>query len=134
MNTELRCEAKKCVYNLERFCTAPRIKVKGEDTMGGRFTYCSTFNLDGDGEASWRHADKNINYNYFINSPEIICTAQNCEYNQREMCHASYVKIVSGIATAPIQTECQTFIPREGLYSSDIQLEGDAGQDIEART
>jgi len=134
MNPELRCEAKKCVYNLKRFCTAPGIKVKGEDTMGGRFTYCSTFDLYGDNEASLRYADKNSNYNYFINNPEIACTARNCEYNQRGQCYAPYVKIVSGIATAPVQTECQTFIPRQGLYSSDIQLEGDAGQDIEART
>ena len=46
MEADLRCEAEKCVYNLEEICTAPAILVEGEDTMGGRFTYCSTFALD----------------------------------------------------------------------------------------
>ena len=38
MDVELRCEAKKCVFNLEGACTASEILVRGEDTMGGRFT------------------------------------------------------------------------------------------------
>lgn len=128
MDVELRCEAKKCVYNLERICTAPEILVRGEDTMGGRFTYCSTFSDEGD-EASLRNWNCDNNYNFFITSPEVECTAINCEYNQREMCYAPHVKIVSAIATAPIQTECQTFIPREGLYSSDVIY--NIGDDIE---
>jgi hypothetical protein len=118
MDLELRCEAKKCVYNLNELCTAPEIIVRGEDTMGGRFTYCSTFALDDNDKASLKHLNNDNNYNFFINSPEVECTAVNCEYNQREMCYAPHVKIVSAIATAPIQTECQTFIPREGLYSN----------------
>jgi hypothetical protein len=120
MDTELHCEAEKCVFNLKELCTAPEIQVNGEDTMGGRFTYCSTFATDGDGKASLKHLNKDDNYNFFITNPEVECSAVNCEYNQREMCYAPYVKIVSGIATAPIQTECQTFIPREGLSSSDV--------------
>lgn len=118
MEVELRCEAEKCVYNLNRLCTAPEIQVNGGDTMGGRFTYCSTFAIDGDGEASLKHLNNDNNYNFFINNPEVECSAVNCEYNQREMCYAPHVKIVSEVATAPVQTECQTFIPREGLYSS----------------
>jgi hypothetical protein len=50
MDVDLRCEAEKCVFNLNEICTAPEIQVKGEDTMGGRFTYCSTFAIDGDGK------------------------------------------------------------------------------------
>jgi len=118
MEVELRCEAEKCVYNLNRLCTAPEIQVNGGDTMGGRFTYCSTFAMDGDGKASLKHLNNDNNYNFFINNPEVECSAVNCEYNQREMCYAPHVKIVSEVATAPVQTECQTFIPREGLYST----------------
>ncbi|MGI6449686.1 MAG: DUF1540 domain-containing protein [Desulfitobacteriia bacterium] len=121
MDVELRCEAEKCVFNLERICTASEILVRGEDTMGGRFTYCSTFSLDDDREASLKYLNNDNNYNVFITSPEVECTAINCEYNQGEMCYAPHVKIVSAVATAPIQTECQTFIPREGLYSSDVK-------------
>ncbi|HHV64294.1 MAG TPA: DUF1540 domain-containing protein, partial [Peptococcaceae bacterium] len=82
-------------------------------------TYCSTFSLDNEGEASLKYLNNDNNYNYFITSPEVECTAINCEYNQGEICYAPHVKIVSAIATAPIQTECQTFIPREGLYSAE---------------
>jgi hypothetical protein len=118
MDLQLRCEAQKCVYNLEEKCTAPEIEVHGNETMGGRFTYCSTFNLEDNGEASFKHLNNDSNYNVLTNSPEVECTAMNCEYNQRELCYAPFVKIVSGVSAAPIQTECQTFIPKEGLYSS----------------
>lgn len=123
MEVELRCEAEKCVYNLNESCTAPGILVEGEDTMGGRFTYCSTFAVEGDDNASLKNLNNDNNYNFFITSPEVECTAKNCEYNQREMCYAPHVTIVSGIASAPIQTECQTFIPRQGLYSSPNEEE-----------
>jgi hypothetical protein len=123
MDVELRCEAEKCIFNLEEICTAPEIQVKGEDTMGGRFTYCSTFSVDSNGKASLKHLNNDNNYNFFITSPEVKCTAINCEYNQRNICYAPHVKMVSSVATAPIQTECRTFIPREGLYSTDIMYD-----------
>lgn len=120
MEVELRCTAKKCVYNLAGLCTAPEILVRGEDTIGGRFTYCSTFSLDDNGKASLKYLNNDNNYNYFLTSPEVECTAVNCEYNQGGLCYAPHVKIVSGIASAPIQTECLTFIPRQGLYTPDF--------------
>lgn len=118
MDVELRCEAEKCVFNLSEICTAPEIQVNGEDTMGGRFTYCSTFAISDNRKAFSSHLNNDKNDNIFITNPEVECSAINCEYNQGEMCNARNVKIVSGISTVPIQTECQTFIPREGLYST----------------
>ncbi len=122
MEVELKCAAEKCVFNLKEYCTAPEIQVNGEDTMGGRFTYCDTFSEgDKDGEVSLRQLDKNTNYHYFIADPEVACSAHNCIYNEGEECHAPHVKILGAIATVPIQTECQTFFPREGQTSSDEQ-------------
>lgn len=120
MEVELKCAAKKCVFNLKEYCTAPEIHVNGGDTMGGRFTYCDTFSeRDYDDEASLRHLDKNTNYHYFISDSEVECSAYNCIYNEGEECHAPYVKILGAIATAPIQTECQTFFPRPSQTLQD---------------
>lgn len=116
MEVELQCEAEKCVFNLKELCTAPEIHINGGDTVGGRFTYCDTFSID-DHKASLKDLDKNTNYNTFTSNPEVGCSAHNCIYNEREQCNAPHVKIQSGIATVPIQTECETFFPREGQTS-----------------
>ncbi|KUO64697.1 MAG: hypothetical protein APF84_06150 [Gracilibacter sp. BRH_c7a] len=113
MEVELKCEAEKCVFNLKELCVAPEIHVNGHDTMGGRFTYCNTFSVDvDDSEAVLKEFSKDTKDNYFITSPEIACSAQNCIYNEGEECHAPHVKILGGIATVPVQTECHTFFPR----------------------
>ncbi len=113
MDIELKCEAEKCVFNLKELCTAPEIHVNGHDTMGGRFTYCNTFSVnDDDVEDSLKVLDKSTDFYHFTSSPEVGCSAVNCIYNEGEECHAPHVKIVSAIATTPIQTECQTFFPR----------------------
>lgn len=116
MEVELRCEAEKCIFNTREICTAPEIHVNGEDTMGGRFTYCNTFSVDDDGVEALKVPD-NLNSEFFESSPLVQCSAQNCIYNEGEECHAPHVKILSGVATAPVQTECETFFPRQGQTS-----------------
>lgn len=112
MDVELYCKAKKCIFNLNGQCTAREIQVEGGDTMGGRFTYCVTFSVDNTEDMSLKNYTLNDNYNFFVNNPEVKCSARNCIYNERELCQAPYVLILREISSVPIQTECGTFAPR----------------------
>ena len=116
MEVELRCEAEKCSFNTRKICTAPEIHVNGGDTMGGRFTYCNTFS-DGDDRTKSLKGSYNMEIGAFQTSPLVGCSAQNCIYNEGAECHAPHVKILGGVATAPVQTECETFFSRQGQSS-----------------
>lgn len=119
MDNNLKCDATKCVYNMNRLCSAKEIEVQGEDTMGGRFTFCGTFEERGVGNmvsglgnmnlrgeiAQLFSADQELD-------PRVGCNAHNCIYNNDQQCHADHVNIVSEIAETAAQTECQTFYPR----------------------
>ena len=113
MNNNLKCDAVHCAYNTDRFCSANEIEVQGDDTMGGRFTYCGTF--EERNEESGMKEMSNINLGELSNAamdPVVACTAVNCTYNHNQYCQANRVNIVSAVASTAEQTECETFYPR----------------------
>ncbi len=119
MDNNLKCQATKCVYNMNRLCSAKEIEVQGEDTMGGRFTFCGTFEERGVGNMVSEMGNMNLRAEIkqlFSDEqemdPMVGCNARNCIYNQDAHCLAEHVNIVSEIAETAVQTECQTFYPR----------------------
>lgn len=119
MENNLKCEATKCVYNMDRLCSAKEIEVQGEDAMGGRFTYCGTFEERGVGNMVSEMGNMNLRgelKQLFSDEqaldPRVGCNAHNCIYNQNAQCHAEHVNIISELAESAVQTECQTFYPR----------------------
>jgi len=104
---------------MNKLCSAERIQVAGGDTMGSRFTYCSTFRPRS--FTNYLSEIRNINLNGAVRQlfsdrqvmdPQVACNAVNCIYNDNQVCGAEHLKIVSEVAETTEQTECQTFTPR----------------------
>lgn len=113
MNNNLECEAANCAYNTQHFCSANEIEVQGGDTMGGRFTYCGTFE-ERSAESGMKEVTQ-MNLGELPSEgmdPVVGCTAVNCVYNHDQTCQADRVNIASPLASTAEQTECETFYPR----------------------
>jgi len=112
MVESLLCDAKTCVYNAARKCTAPTINIVGGTTKNGSDTYCATFTEDRDqvfSDKSTMIGDLEVSS--FDDAPSVSCNAVNCTYNDNNKCYAAGVKILGPKDTAIGSTECQTFRP-----------------------
>ena len=102
MDTNLRCNATRCIHNNENYCYAGRISIEGKLADDIDDTYCSTF--------------KEKNYQQFtsstgidtpnpINTNQIKCDAIKCIYNNNKLCNANKIKINSDNASCDIFQE-----------------------------
>jgi hypothetical protein len=119
MSIQLKCDAVNCLYNYGHLCSAEEIEVQGENTMGGRFTYCGTFSsknlgnyVSSIGNMNYSGAMKQVVSDGQVMDPNVLCNAVNCVYNSEKHCQADHVEIQNEISSTAEQTECQTFYPR----------------------
>ncbi|CAA7601427.1 Domain of unknown function DUF1540 [Acididesulfobacillus acetoxydans] len=114
--SNLKCEAVRCAYNTDRFCSANEIEVQGGNTLRGRSTYCGTFDerdqVGGMKEMSQLSQSDLSDLAGTGLDPVVACNAENCRYNHDRYCQAEGINITSAVASTAEQTECQTFAPR----------------------
>lgn len=96
MNTNLRCDATRCIHNNGNYCYAGRISIEGRLADDIDDTYCSTFK-----EKDYQQFTSSIGIDtpYPINTDQIKCDAINCIYNNNKLCKADKIKINSGNAS-----------------------------------
>lgn len=105
---ELKCEAKNCVYNVDKLCAKIVINVGTTEAVGSDETSCFSFvkrvkmSLD----------DFKTEFASFIEPKirtEINCLSVNCLYNKDFICNAKRVLVVGHKATESRETNCDTF-------------------------
>jgi len=107
LNGQVSCAAENCAYNSKGNCSASNISVNGGNATSGHETFCKTFTMNNSSPSF----QNNVSFSSDPNT-QIACSAQNCLYYDNQVCNAPNVSIMSSLSTSPIQTECQTFIPR----------------------
>lgn len=95
------CTVTNCYYNKREGCTAPSLKVDGENAGESRFTSCETFIEQKPGIRSSVSDPKS-------NTP-IECMAVKCQYNENKKCEASRIVINGKNAEHSEETCCSTF-------------------------
>lgn len=119
MEKKLKCNAVNCLYNYNSLCGADEIQVQGGHAMGGRFTYCGTFNtrslgnyVSSIGNMNYDGAAQQMFNDHPMMEPNVLCNAVNCVYNADQQCTAVALQIQNEVSSTAEQTECQTFYPR----------------------
>lgn len=102
MDTNLRCEATRCIHNNGNYCYAGRINIDGKLADDIDDTYCSTFK-----EKDYQQFTSSIGINSQrpINTHQIRCDAVKCIHNDNKLCKANNVKINSGNASCDMFEE-----------------------------
>lgn len=97
MNTNLICDATRCIHNNGNYCYAGRISIDGRLADDIDDTYCSTFK-----EKDYQQFTSSISGNDKLNpttTQNIKCDAVKCKYNDDKLCKAESIKINSGNAS-----------------------------------
>ncbi|HVJ48798.1 DUF1540 domain-containing protein [Desulfitobacterium sp.] len=116
---KLKCKAVNCLHNYNTLCGADEIQVQGGQAMGGRATFCGTFNsrnlgnyVSSMGNMNYGGAAEQVFSDHPSMEPHVLCNAVNCAYNVEQKCDADAVQIQNEVSSTAEQTECQTFFPR----------------------
>ena len=101
---KLKCDAHKCIYNCDRFCSKSVIHVNNDvDTKK-----CESFSVQKYNgykyDTEFGCMDNSINQYVSIE-----CDAKECDYNCKGMCVSENVKIGNENATSKSETKCETF-------------------------
>jgi len=119
MDNKLVCSANHCVHNMNNFCGAAKVQIKGGAALNGGNTFCDTYAH----RSMKNYVTEMTNMNILGGitqifsghqaiEPQVACDAINCTYNSNHMCSAQELKINGPGAQAEQQTECQTFRPK----------------------
>lgn len=117
MNGVLSCNAANCIHNMNGFCSAKNIAVKGFSAQNSADTLCSTFaektfknafstftNTNLSGEMKQLFSMENMNM-----YPSVQCNATRCIHNRDMLCEARSLTIAGSHATNSEGTYCSTF-------------------------
>lgn len=100
----LVCSARNCRYNDSMYCCKGDIEVGGENAHICEDTCCESFH-----ERTEDNAKDSCSCGTPDRKIDIRCEAENCEYNDRCVCHADHVDISGAGACRCEETECMTF-------------------------
>ena len=103
MDTNLRCDATRCVHNNSNYCYAGRISIDGRLADDIDDTYCSTFK-----EKDYQQFTSSIYGEHKLNpttTQSIKCDAVKCKYNYNNLCKSENIKINSGNASCDMFVE-----------------------------
>ncbi|MEZ4357506.1 MAG: DUF1540 domain-containing protein [Eubacteriales bacterium] len=101
----LHCSATNCIHNYYERCTATHIRVSGGDTVNEYKTNCETYRKGKRTNPEDTHSDtwldparlephvEMADLNTDRAAPQILCDAQNCNYNNNFICRARTVMI-----------------------------------------
>ncbi|MBQ3422273.1 MAG: DUF1540 domain-containing protein, partial [Romboutsia sp.] len=84
---KINCSAENCSHNSQGICYANRINVGGQGTTDASETCCGSF-LD---RKHYSTLTNNTNDDGPCDS--IICTAENCTYNNNKLCTANNIQV-----------------------------------------
>ncbi|MGL5417536.1 MAG: DUF1540 domain-containing protein [Clostridium sp.] len=116
--TTLGCSVQKCVNNEGGFCGANSILISGADAYTSHQTQCENYEPE-----TILNAFKAIPNTNFLGelaqivstrdeikiTPEVVCTAENCLYNNEGMCGATNIIIIENNINRK-RNQCETFI------------------------
>lgn len=101
---KLKCDAKNCIYNCERFCSKSVIHIN--DDLDSK--KCESFS-----EQKYSRSKLDTEFgcmdsclNQYVS---IECDAKDCDYNCKGSCVSENVKISGEKATCKNETKCETF-------------------------
>ena len=103
MDTNLRCDATRCIHNNSNYCYAGRISIDGRLADDIDDTYCSTFK-----EKDYQQFTSSISGDNKIHpttTQNIKCDAVKCKYNYDSLCKSKNIKINSGHASCDMFVE-----------------------------
>ena len=103
MDTNLRCDATRCIHNNSNYCYAGRISIDGRLADDIDDTYCSTFR-----EKDYQQFTSSISGDNKIHpttTQNIKCDAVKCKYNYDSLCKSKNIKINSGHASCDMFVE-----------------------------
>lgn len=103
MDTNLRCDATRCIHNNSNYCYAGRISIDGRLADDIDDTYCSTFR-----EKDYQQFTSSISGDNKIHpttTQNIKCEAVKCKYNYDSLCKSKNIKINSGNASCDMFVE-----------------------------
>lgn len=116
MASDLQCDASKCVYNIQRRCSASTIQVKGMEAEHGDAIFCGTF--------APRKISNMVSMMGNINllgslgeltggapslKPKVACSITSCQYNNGGACVTEDLVIGGVSSNRAEETNCQSF-------------------------
>ena len=97
LDTNLICDATRCIHNNANYCYAGRISIDGRLADDIDDTYCCTFK-----EKDYQQFTSSICGNNNLSSittANIKCDAIKCKFNENQLCSSRAIKINSGNAS-----------------------------------
>jgi len=100
---KLKCDARKCIFNCERYCVKSVIHVN-DDTDAKK---CVSFSEQKYDEQKYNTEFAQMdNFNQYVS---IECAAEECDHNANGMCVSERVEIGCNQKVCKNDTECKTF-------------------------
>jgi len=100
---KINCAVENCSHNNCGTCYANRINVEGNGAKNAETTCCASF-LDK------RHYSTLTNNTYAEGPCDcIVCSAENCTYNNNKLCTADTIQVKGHDAQIYTETICSTF-------------------------
>lgn len=116
---KLSCNVTNCIHNEGGLCEARVIHIIGQSADTSRGTECDTYEdrdiastIKGIGNMNIGGQLKQaFNNEEVVISPDIICDAKNCVYNNlKRQCTADYIQIYGPASLSNSFTRCETFV------------------------